>query len=144
MTILKLRRVMEYLIFQTLLFVVRCLPVRASVMLAESLAWIMTRVVPGKLGRYDIARENLKLAFGDAITDADADRTIYGMWLHLFRMVFEMIQLPRRFRLASCSEVLNFERRNYCVKALCSGRPLLFLGGHFGNWEISVNTFGHF
>ena len=55
-----------------------------------------------------------------------------------------MIQLPRRFRLANCSEVLSFERRNDCVQALCSGRPVLFLGGHFGNWEISVNTFGHF
>ena len=144
MTIIKLRRPLEYLIFQTLLFVVRCLPIRASVILAESLAWIMTRVVPKKLSRYDIARENLKLAFGNAITDADADRTIYGMWLHLFRMVCEMIQLPRRFRLANCSDVLSFERRNDCVKALCSGRPVLFLGGHFGNWEISVNTFGHF
>ncbi len=144
MYVLKLRQLLEYTIFQTLLFVVKCLPVRASVVLAEWLAWMMVRVVPQKLSRCDVAKDNLKLAFGESMADDQANRIIYGMWLHLFRMVCEMIQLPRRFRLANCADVLNFERRNDCVRALCSGRPVLFLGGHFGNWEVSVSTFGHF
>ena len=144
MLLLKLRQLLEYALFQTLLFVVKCLPVRASVMLATSLAWMMVRVVPQKLSRSDVAKENLKLAFGESVSDAEADRIIHGMWLHLFRMVCEIIQLPRRFRLANCADVLDFDRRNDCVRALCSDRPVLFLGGHFGNWEISVNTFGHF
>ena len=144
MRLLKLRQLLEYTVFQTLLFVVKSLPVRASVMLAKSLAWMMVRVVPEKLSRSDVARENLELAFGESMSDAQANRIIYGMWVHLFRMVCEIIQLPRRFRLANCADVLDFERRNDCVRALCSDRPVLFLGGHFGNWEISVNTFGHF
>lgn len=101
-------------------------------------------VIPKKLSRYSIAKANIKLAFGASVSDTDVDRIIHGMWQHLFRMICEMIQLPRRFRLANCSDVLNFERRDDCVKALCSNRPVIFLGGHFGNWEISVNTFGHF
>ncbi|MEI6538315.1 MAG: lipid A biosynthesis acyltransferase [Planctomycetota bacterium] len=144
MSLLKIRQLFEYTAFQILLFVVKCLPVRASVMLAKSLAWIMVRVLPHKLSRSDVAQENLRLAFGESMSDAEANRIIQGMWLHLFRMVCEIIQLPRRFRLANCADVLNFEGRNACVRALCSDRPVLFLGGHFGNWEISVNTFGHF
>lgn len=141
---LQLRQLLEYTVFQTLLFVVKCLPARASVVLAKSLAWMMVKVVPKKLSRSDVAKDNLKLAFGEALSDAQADRIIHGMWLHLFRMVCEIIQLPRRFRLANCADVMDFERRNDCVRALCSGRPVLLLGGHFGNWEISVNTFGYF
>lgn len=144
MSVLKLRQMLEYAVFQTLLFIVKCLPVRASVELARGLAWMMVHVVPRKLSRCELAKENLTLAFGETMTDRQADRIIQGMWLHLIRMVFEIIQLPRRFRLSNCSEVLDFERRNDCVRALCSDRPVLFLGGHFGNWEISVNTFGHF
>ena len=144
MFLLKIRYLLEYTFFQASLFVVSCLPVRASVMLAKSLAWIMVRVVPEKLSRSDVAKENLKLAFGESMSDSQANRIIQGMWLHLFRMVCEIIQLPRRFRLANCADVLDFERCNDCVRALCSDRPVLFLGGHFGNWEISVNTFGHF
>lgn len=144
MLLLKLRQLLEYTLFQTLLFVVKCLPVRASLTLAKSLAWMMVNLVPQELSRSDVAKENLELAFGESMSDAQANRIIQGMWLHLFRMVCEIIQLPRRFRLANCADVLDFERRNDCVKALCSDRPVLFLGGHFGNWEISVNTFGHF
>jgi len=144
MFVLKLRQIAEYTIFQALLFVVKCLPVPASVALAKGLAWMMVRVIPKKRSRYDVARDNLKSAFGETLSDQQADQIIHGMWLHLFRIICEMIQLPRRFRLANCSDVLEFERRNDCVKALASDRPVLFLGGHFGNWEISVNTFGHF
>jgi KDO2-lipid IV(A) lauroyltransferase len=144
MSWLKSRQILEYTVFQTLLFIVKCLPVQASVDMAKGLAWMMVHLVPRKLSRYSVARENLGVAFGDRISDGEADRIIYGMWLHLFRMVCEMVQLPRRFRLSGCSDILEFERREDCVRTLCSGRPVLFLGGHFGNWEISVNTFGHF
>ncbi len=58
------------------------------------------------------------------------------------------ISAHAKFRLESAwnfsADVLDFLGRDDCVKAMCSGRPVLFLGGHFGNWEISVNTFGHF
>jgi KDO2-lipid IV(A) lauroyltransferase len=144
MSLLKLRHLIEYSIFQSLLFVVKCLPVHASVMLAEAVAWTMVHVVPKKLSRSDVARDNLRLAFGESMSDDQANQIVHGMWLHLFRMVCEMIQLHRRFRLATSSDVLDFDRRIDCVRALCSGRPVLFLGGHFGNWEISVNSFGHF
>ncbi len=97
MSVLKLRQMLEYTVFQALLFIVKCLPVRASVELARGLAWMMVHVVPRKLSRYDVARDNLTVAFGENMTDRQADRIIHGMWLHLFRMVCEMIQLPAPF-----------------------------------------------
>jgi Kdo2-lipid IVA lauroyltransferase/acyltransferase len=144
MSRLAFRQRLEYGVFLTLVFIVRCLPVRTTVQLAEGLAWCVHHLAPQRLTRYQVSRENLSLAFGESLSDHEADRIIHGMWRHLFRMIFEMVQLPRRFRLHSCADVLEFERREDCVKALCSGRPVLLLGGHFGNWEISVNTFGHF
>lgn len=138
------RQLLEYTVFRILLFTVRCLPVPATVALANGLAWVIHHVVPRRLTRYAVAQENLRLAFGDSLSDQQIDGIILGMWQHLFRMVCEMVQMPRRFRLSSCSEILDFEGRDACVRAMCSGRPVLMLGGHFGNWEISVNTFGHF
>jgi KDO2-lipid IV(A) lauroyltransferase len=66
------------------------------------------------------------------------------MWQHLFGMVFEIVQMRRRLRLERSGTILEFHHRNECVQALLSGRRVICLGGHFGNWEISVNTFGHF
>ncbi len=61
-----------------------------------------------------------------------------------FGLVCEIVQLPRFLNLYNCGDYLDFYRREDCVKALLSGRPVLMLGGHFGNWEVAVNTFGMF
>ncbi|MFY9254434.1 MAG: lysophospholipid acyltransferase family protein [Fuerstiella sp.] len=139
-----LRFRLEYLFFMAMVFALNCLPVRAAVRLADAVAWFLHKVVPKKLTRYDVAADNIRTAFGDALTEQQVDSIVHGMWQHLARMVVEVMQLQRRFRLYNCSEVLEFRQREECVQAMISGRPILFLGGHFGNWEVSVNTFGYF
>lgn len=135
---------LEYAVFQSVLFGLRCLPVRSCVRLADSVAWFLHVCLPKKLTRYHVAAENIRNAFGQETSDQRVDEIIHGMWKHLTRMVCEIIQLDRRFRLENCSEVLQFYGREECVQAVLQDRPVLFLGGHFGNWEISVNTFGYF
>lgn len=140
----RLRYRIEYLIFCGLLFAIRCLPVETSVRVANGLAWLIQYVLPRRLTRYAVSTENIRAAFGDDLPDAEVDRIALGMWQHLARMVFEIIQMPRRVRLYNCTDVLRFHNRNACIAASLQGRPVLFLGGHFGNWEVSVNTFGDF
>ena len=120
------------------------MPVSWARWFSDSLAWFVHRCLPRRLTRYHVAAENVRTALGAELSDTLVDQTILQMWQHLFRMVCEIIQLPRRFRLYNCSDSLEFYQRNECVQAVIAGRPVLFLGGHFGNWEISVNTFGHF
>lgn len=69
---------------------------------------------------------------------------IRRMWVHLIRLVAEVVQLPRQMTLASCREVIVFRNRKVVVQAFCTGRPVIVLGGHFGNWEVSTATFGLF
>lgn len=139
-----LRYRLEYASFCAVVFALRCLPVRWTVRFADSVAWTVHRVAPRRLTRYDISAANIRAAFGDDTSDREVDRIVYGMWRHLSRMVCEIIQLQRRFRLYNCCDILRYHQGHECVQALTQGRPVLFLGGHFGNWEIAVNTFGHF
>ncbi|MEY2726205.1 MAG: Lipid biosynthesis lauroyl acyltransferase [Planctomycetota bacterium] len=142
--LLSARQAMEYIVFLGLAGFVRRLPVRAATALATGLAWVLITCVPKKLSRYHVAAANLRIAFGEDLPDERVQQIIRGMWTHLFRMVCEMVQLRGRFRLETCADILVFERRNECVQALLSDRPVLLLGGHFGNWEISLHTFGEF
>ncbi|MCA9050346.1 MAG: hypothetical protein KDA89_16535, partial [Planctomycetaceae bacterium] len=144
MNLRQARYALEYLIFSAFVFVLRALPTRTAFGIADAVAWILCRVLPRKLTRYSVAAGGIRTAFGADLSDRDVDRILLGMWQHLFRMVCEIIQLPRRFRLYNCHEVLRFHQRDECVRAVMAGRPVLFLSGHFGNWEISVNTFGYF
>lgn len=108
------------------------------------MAFFVHRILPKKINRYHVAKENLKTAFGDRYSDAELDQIIYGMWLHLFRMVGEIILLPRKMKTENAPDVIHFRDNHKAVKALCSGRPVIVLSGHFGNWEMAVSTFGLF
>lgn len=140
----QLRYRIEYAVFCAFLFVVRCLPIRSSVRVANGLAWFLHYGLPRKWTRFAVSSENIRNAFGANTTDEEVDRIAFGMWQHLARMIFEIIQMQRRVRLYNCTDVLRFHGRNKCVNGALQGRPVLFLGGHFGNWEVSVNTFGDF
>lgn len=132
----------EYVVFRLLCCIVGMLSPRQTRAMAEALAsFIMS--LPDKVSRAAVARENLRTAFPYA-EDAWIEETRRGMWVHLFRMVAEMIQFERKLTLENCRDVVVFRNRKASVRAMCSGRNVLVLGGHFGNWEASMMTFGLF
>lgn len=138
----QLRHRLEYAVFCTIVFVIQSLPLRTAERLTDALAFLLYRL-PAKVNRREVAAENIRRSFGD-LSEEQIDRMILGMWQHLCRMVFEITQIRRRLRLETTPLFLDFFQREECVSAVLSGRKVIFLGGHFGNWEISVNTFGHF
>ena len=102
---------------------------------ADALAWLMHRV--DKRHR-QVAIENSKLAF-PTWTDAEIDVHVRKTYEHFSLMLVEMIKAPRTMRKRNLEtyfqygDPADFDR---VMKLLHSKRPLLFLGGHFGNWEL--------
>jgi len=138
-----IRHRLEYLAFRTFACMIAALPMRTAVKAAEVLAFAFARVLPQKLVRGHVARENLRRAFPGRSPD-EIDQLAVGMWRHLFRMVVEIIQLPRKVGRDNMADVFTFRNRDETVRTLCSGRPVLILGGHFGNWEVGNVAFGAF
>ena len=134
----------EYVAFRLFASVISVLTVPQTIRIADSLAALLTSRPVRKFARYHVAAENLRAAFDDELTSEQIDRIIRGMWVHLVRVVVEVVQLPRKMTLTNCREVIVFRNRGPVLKALCSGRPVFILGGHFGNWEVSTATFGMF
>jgi Kdo2-lipid IVA lauroyltransferase/acyltransferase len=140
----RLRHLGEYVAFRVVVCLVDMLPLRASIRLAEMLAFVMHRLLPRKLTRYDVARDNIRQAFGTKYSDVQIDDIIRRMWVHLFRMIAEIVQVRRKLRLYNCADVVEFKGRDAAVRRLCSGRPVITVSGHFGNWEVATGTFGMF
>ena len=139
----KIRHFCEYAIFRIFVAFVQIIPTRASVRMAHGLAKFTCRL-PNRLSRYNVAAENLRNAFGEDFPQSKIDDLFYRMWVHLFRMVVEIIHLPNKLRLYNCSEFMSFRNRDECVRAMCAGRPVITMGGHFGNWEMANCAFGWF
>ncbi len=144
MNVRDLRHRVEYFVFRLFACVIEILSVRQSRAIARTVAWAMTRLVPRKFSRYNVAADNIRTAFGRDLPDEEVNRLIDGMWVHLVRLLIETIQLPRKLCLRNCRESIVFRDRVDAVRALCSGRPVFFLGGHFGSWELAAATFGMF
>ena len=144
MTAKAIRYRLEYFVFQVACALIGCLSYRQSVMLAQGLARLPFFRVPRKWTRYHVCRENLRIAFGEELSDARADEIILGMWTHLLRLLVEMIQMPRKIRRENFREVITFSNRAQGVRAFVSERPRIVLSGHYGNWELSLVCFGLF
>ena len=144
MSLRDLRYRVEYVLFRLAACVIEVLSVRQSISLARWGAWAMVHVAPRRASRYSVAAENIRTALGANLSDAEVEMWITRMWVHLIRLVIETVQLPRKLSLRSCRESVVFRDRQKVVRMLCEGRPVFFLGGHFGSWELSVATFGMF
>lgn len=144
MTWIRVRHLAEYLVFRTLVCIVQALSPRTCARLAEQLAMVINNCLLRRWTRYTIARDNIRSAFGDRFSDQQIDRMIYRMWVHLFRLVVEMVLLPRKLRLGNVVDAVEFRNKPDVVRALCSNRPVILLSGHFGNWELAVSIFGLF
>lgn len=142
---LLLRRQLEYLVFRAVVCVVQMLSASRCRDFAEALAFLFCRVLPRKLTRYQVASENLRQALGPDVSQAEIDETIRRMWVHLFRVVFEIAQIPRKVRSDNVLSIVSYDDgRQACWQAFNSGRPVILMGGHFGNWEVANTMFGLF
>ncbi|MCY2963696.1 MAG: lysophospholipid acyltransferase family protein [Planctomycetota bacterium] len=134
----------EFLVFRTLVALIEALPRQTCDSLARGLAWCIHHLLPRKLTRYHVARDNLRQSFGDRYSDQQMDDLIHRMWIHLFRMVGEIVLMPRKLRVAGLTEAIEFRNKGDVLRAMASGRPVLLLSGHYGNWEMAVSVFGLF
>jgi Kdo2-lipid IVA lauroyltransferase/acyltransferase len=134
----------EYLAFRMAVCCVQALSPRMCARIAEMLAGFVHDVLPRKITRYGVARDNIRSAFGIKYSEQQIDRLVHQMWVHLFRLVCELILIPRKLRLDNVTDAIIFRNKPDVVRALCSGRPVIVLSGHFGNWEMAVSIFGLF
>ncbi|MEM9701523.1 MAG: lysophospholipid acyltransferase family protein [Planctomycetota bacterium] len=132
----------EFALFRCVEGAVSALPTPVAVRLCRGLAGLVC-ALPNKLNRGKVARENLAVAFPE-LTEAEANARIRAMWTHLFRLVTEMAVFNRKMRRGNIMDVICFRNRDETTRALNAGRPLIVLGGHFGNWEVSAASFGAF
>lgn len=137
-----IRHRFEFLVFQFFVCVIDCLSPRATAAIAHALATVIHYALPRKLTRYTVARDNVVRAFGDKYTEREIEILVYQMWVHLFRTVAETVQAPRKLHLHSYRQIVQFADFTRTNEAICSGRRVLMLGGHFGNWEIGTALFG--
>jgi KDO2-lipid IV(A) lauroyltransferase len=91
-----------------------------------------------------VADENLRFAYPHA-TDADRDRLVRRTFRHFASMAVELARMARGINRNSRTRFAPFAGRpDEHVLALTSGRKVIMVTGHIGNWEVGSYCFGLF
>src|SRR5262249_41350656 len=86
----------------------------------------------------EVARDNLQHAFPELRKDPyRCDQLVRGCYRHYIAMVIEVACLPRRLCIYTWRTYTEPVRFDLIVSAILSGRPVLLVTGHFGNWEAA-------
>jgi len=95
---------------------------------------LLYRLVPY---RRALVLQNLRRVFGDRVPEEEIIRLAQAYYAHYIRFLVEFIRLP----LMSAKKKKSFirvENMESPLRAHEKGKGLIFLTGHFGNWEVAT------
>lgn len=91
-----------------------------------------------------IARDNLRRSFPDWTEDR-VSRTARGVWVHFGGVMFDLVRILARGP-DIVTPLATIEGRENAERAHGSGRGVVLITGHFGNWEahgiVHAKNFG--
>jgi KDO2-lipid IV(A) lauroyltransferase len=128
-----------YLAVRAAVCFLQALPYETGLRLSAVLAWLMHRV--DRRHRL-VAEENLRHAFPEMTDAAQRDRLVRAVYAHFVGLLVTLVHLPRRFYPSTWKRYFHMPQAQVLLAALLSGRPVLLLTGHFGNWELGGYVLG--
>ncbi len=102
----------------------------------------LARRVGPRTGVHHIARVNMRLAFPGA-HERELDALLDAMWDNLGRTLGEVANMDR-IDLTPGGAHLEVENLAALDAINASGRAVVFVGGHFANWEMQPAFIGHY
>ena len=127
-----------YLAIRLLVCIIQALSLRAGYGVAAALAWLAYRV--NRRHRL-VALDNLLRSFPD-LSPADAERQVRAVYLHFCTLLIDIIHSPRRLHPHNWRRRVDMPNCSTMVNVMLSGRPVLLVTGHFGNWEMGGYVLG--
>ena len=82
-----------------------------------------------------IARVNLDLAFGDTMSDEEKEKIVKKTYENLLFNLADFVQ-NQGIDKKSLLEKVEFKNPEIVESAMSSGRPVVFITAHYGNWEL--------
>jgi KDO2-lipid IV(A) lauroyltransferase len=128
-----------YLIVRATVCLIQALSPEVGRSFALGLAWLAHRL---DRRHREVARENLRQAFPGRYGEVELNDLVRRVYRHFCTLLVEIIQLPRRLHPTNWRRHLELTGGPLMVECLLSGRPLLLVTGHFGNWELGGYLLG--
>jgi len=123
--------------------------------IAAALKWFFARLSPSAAGHVGIilgdiyrildrrhrriARQNLRLAFGDTISEKEINRITKEVFRNIGQTAVEFFQIPT-LTYDKALDIITPEHRERLDDCLRAGKGVVLLASHFGNWELMATA----
>lgn len=83
-----------------------------------------------------VGRKNLKMVFGEKKDRAERKAILRELYRHLGMVFVEMLRMERLLRCGDYRKLVQLSGFERIETLVASGRPIIFVTGHIGNWEL--------
>ena len=139
---MKISHGIEYLLVRGLAGLFQILPYDAAVGLGSRLGRATNNVWKT---RHDVIINNLKIAFGDELTEQRREELARDVFANIGMTLAEACRFAKMSR-ADILKRVTSEGEKVFQEALENGRGAILTGSHFGNWEMGglyINALGY-
>ena len=131
----------QYIGLKTLVTFIRLIPLHIGVLVLKSLAYVF--YLFDKKQR-TIAYKNLRIAYGDGLSDIQIRKIIKSTYLHFALVWIDFVKLPQIVNSRNWQNYFEIEGLEFAKKAQEEGKGVIFVTGHVGNWEVLGYAFEFF
>jgi KDO2-lipid IV(A) lauroyltransferase len=128
-----------YLLIRFFVCLIQALSPWTARSVAAGLAWLAYRV---DRRHCLVAADNLRQAFPGRYEEAELDQLVLSVYRHFCTLLIEIILLPRKLHPNTWRRYLALKDGRELTGGLLSGRPLMLVTGHFGNFEMANYALG--
>ena len=135
---IKKRHYVEYFALRMIVSFLQMIPLSWCDSLAHKFSWLVTDVF--KFRKKTIT-ENLNHVFPEKSADEQYQLT-RGMWHHLFLMICEIAQAPRKIHCTNWRDYVYIRDKKVMTEHFLDWRPVVLMTGHLGNFEQALYVTG--
>ncbi len=123
----------EYVAFRLVEGIVKALPLETALAITRGIGFVWWFLDKKHRG---IADGNLRLAFGDTMTESRRQQVIKDMYQHFAMMAAEVVKFSQVIRRDNWRNYIDWQRRDHLDEVLARGRGAVLATGHLGNFEL--------
>ena len=128
-----------YVAIRVVICLLQALTYETCMRLAAGLAWLIYQI--DRRHRL-VADANLRHAFPEITDEGRREGMVRAVYTHFVGLLMTLVYLPRLFYASTWKRYFEMPQSRVLLSALLSGRPVLLLTGHFGNWELGGYVLG--
>ncbi len=138
MFIRKVTQLLIYLAVRSVICWAQAIAPETAQKFAPVLAWVAHSLLKV---RRKVVEENLCIAYPQ-LGPQDREQLALKMWEHLALLGYEMLMLRRKIHHTNWRDHIRLVNHVPALRMLSEGRPVVFVTGHFGNFELGGYALG--